>query len=155
MTTVLGREFVQNIYKETQRIEGDGGMMIHNNRRRRTSGGVFLFLVKHDDVIGEEKKREAFKPVVDEEAKRDEDIEELKKTLITQDSPKLRPLVDSIRAQEMCSTREFDWFCFIACPDRYLNSDYPFSIGSLQPTSVSSGTSWRRRRRRRGMRSVG
>lgn len=100
VTTALGREFVQAIYKETQRIEEDGGMMIRNNRRRRTSGGVFLFLVKHNDEIGEEKKREAFKPVVDsaeEESKRDEEIEELKKTLITQDSPKLRPRVDAIQ----------------------------------------------------------
>lgn len=106
---VLGREFVQSIYKETQRIEEDGGMMIRNNRRRRTSGGVFLFLVKHNDEIGEEKKREAFKPIVDsaeDTSKRDEEIEELKKTLITQDSPKLRPKLDSIRTQDMSSTRK-------------------------------------------------
>lgn len=100
VTTVCGRDFVQTIFKETQRIEEDGGMMIRGNRRRRTSGGVFLFLVKHNDEIGEEKKREAFKPIVDsaeEQSKRDEDIEELKKTLITQDSPKLRPRIDAIQ----------------------------------------------------------
>lgn len=109
VTTALGREFVQAIYKETQRIEEDGGMMIRGNRRRRTSGGVFLFLVKHNDEIGEEKKREAFKPVVDsaeEESKRDEEIEELKKTLITQDSPKLRPRVDAIQTYSTRKLRE-------------------------------------------------
>lgn len=106
---VLGRGFVQSIYKETQRIEEDGGMMIRNNQRRRTSGGVFFFLIKHDDDITEEKKREAFKAIPDpseEAAKRDEEIEELKKSLITQDSPKLRPKLDSIRSQDICSTRK-------------------------------------------------
>lgn len=110
VTKVFGRELVQGIYRETQRIEEDGGMMIRNNRRRRTSGGVFLFLVKHNDEVTEEQKREAFKDpakesVEDSGRKRDEEIEELKKTLITQDSPKLRPRVDAI---QMCSTREFD-----------------------------------------------
>ena len=99
VTTVLGREFVNGIYKETQRIEEDGGMMIRGNRRRRTSGGVFLFLVKHSDEIDEAKKRDAFKPIADsaeETSKRDEEIEELKKTLITQDSPKMRPRIDAV-----------------------------------------------------------
>lgn len=89
-------------------------MMIRGNRRRRTSGGVFLFLIKHNSDIDEEKKKEAFKVVVDsseETSKRDEEIEELKKSLITQDkdSPKLRPIVDSVKAQDQdtASTREY------------------------------------------------
>lgn len=104
VTVVCGREFVEAIYKETQRIEEDGGMMIRGNRRRRTSGGVFFFLIKHNDEIGEDKKREAFKPIVvdsgEESSKRDEEIEELKKTLNSHDSPKLLSRLDTIQTRK-------------------------------------------------------
>ncbi|XP_017772340.1 PREDICTED: phosphorylated adapter RNA export protein [Nicrophorus vespilloides] len=48
---VAGKEKTNRIFKETQRIEREGGMFILNNTRRRTSGGVFLLLVKHDNEL--------------------------------------------------------------------------------------------------------
>ncbi|ROT70822.1 putative phosphorylated adapter RNA export protein [Penaeus vannamei] len=39
---VLGREKALELYKETQKVEREGGLMILNGSRRRTSGGVYL-----------------------------------------------------------------------------------------------------------------
>lgn len=87
--------------------------MIMNGRRRRTSGGVFIFLVKHSD-IPEEKKKEAFtldSEKCTESSRRDEEIEELKKTLITNDkgSPTLRPK-ELLNHQDTSTTRNLFLF---------------------------------------------
>lgn len=54
---VLGREKALDLYKNTQELERDGGLMVLNGSRRRTSGGVYLHLLKtyptleHTDLI--------------------------------------------------------------------------------------------------------
>ncbi|EDW36114.1 GL17621 [Drosophila persimilis] len=60
VVAVLGMDLPLELYKETQRIEADGGMMIKNGRRRRTPGGVFLFLLKHHDNITPEQQKSIF-----------------------------------------------------------------------------------------------
>ncbi|KAI8128657.1 hypothetical protein FF38_10804 [Lucilia cuprina] len=57
---VLGTELPLKIYKETQRIEAEGGMTIKNGQRRRTPGGVFLFLLKHNDALTAEDQKAIF-----------------------------------------------------------------------------------------------
>ncbi|RXG70935.1 Phosphorylated adapter RNA export protein [Armadillidium vulgare] len=47
---VLGHEKALELYRNTQKMEKEGGMMINNGSRRRTSGGVFLNLLKTFDV---------------------------------------------------------------------------------------------------------
>ncbi|XP_068206848.1 phosphorylated adapter RNA export protein [Palaemon carinicauda] len=42
----IGREKALELYKETQEIEKNGGLMILDGTRRRTSGGVFLQLLR-------------------------------------------------------------------------------------------------------------
>ncbi|KAI9577823.1 phosphorylated adapter RNA export protein [Glossina fuscipes] len=90
---VLGTELPFEIYKETQRIEAEGGMTIKNGKRRRTPGGVFLFLLKHHDSISAEdqkaifsedrlkiqKKNKDLKSII-----RERKVEELKKRLSEQ-----------------------------------------------------------------------
>jgi len=87
---VLGRDLPIKIFKETQKIEKDGGMMIMNGQRRRTPGGVFLFLLKHSDEIPQNQKNlifieEARKKNQEKKTlqsiKRDREVEELKKSL--------------------------------------------------------------------------
>ncbi|ALC40541.1 Phax [Drosophila busckii] len=87
---VLGVDVPLQLYKETQRIEADGGMMIKNGRRRRTPGGVFLFLLKHNDNITPEQQKSIFSEDRHNETKsrkqietliRDRKVEELKKCL--------------------------------------------------------------------------
>ncbi|XP_033252866.1 phosphorylated adapter RNA export protein-like isoform X2 [Drosophila miranda] len=93
VVAVLGMDLPLELYKETQRIEADGGMMIKNGRRRRTPGGVFLFLLKHHDNITPEQQKSIF----DEDRQnmnkslkqietlmRDRKVEELKKCLSKQ-----------------------------------------------------------------------
>ncbi|XP_076041893.1 phosphorylated adaptor for RNA export isoform X2 [Oratosquilla oratoria] len=46
VVTVLGRTKALELYKETQKLEQDGGLMTLDLRRRRTSGGVFLHILK-------------------------------------------------------------------------------------------------------------
>lgn len=52
---ILGKEMPMEIFKETQRIERDGGMMVMNGIRRRTPGGVFYFylniMIKYQQKI--------------------------------------------------------------------------------------------------------
>ncbi|KAH8415934.1 hypothetical protein KR222_004324, partial [Zaprionus bogoriensis] len=87
---VLGIEVPLELYRETQRIEADGGMMIKNGRRRRTPGGVFLFLLKHHDSITPAQQKSIFSEDRQNEIKsrkqietliRDRKVEELKKCL--------------------------------------------------------------------------
>lgn len=60
VVSVIGREASMNLYKITQKIEREGGMMTMNKLRRRTPGGIFLFLLKTSDKIDEDLKREIF-----------------------------------------------------------------------------------------------
>lgn len=57
---VIGKEASLNLYKTTQKIELEGGMLTMNKNRRRTPGGIFLFLLKTSDKIDEDKKSEIF-----------------------------------------------------------------------------------------------
>ncbi|XP_039758904.1 phosphorylated adapter RNA export protein [Pararge aegeria] len=50
---VTGASKAIEIFKETQRIEADGGMLVMNGTRRRTSGGIFFFLLKRDDEVSQ------------------------------------------------------------------------------------------------------
>lgn len=90
---VLGTDLPLKIYKETQRIEAEGGMTIKNGKRRRTPGGVFLFLLKHNDALTIEDSKAIFcedrhndnKKRKDMTSKmRDRKVEELKKRLSEQ-----------------------------------------------------------------------
>ncbi|XP_017015127.1 phosphorylated adapter RNA export protein [Drosophila takahashii] len=90
---ILGMELPIELYKETQRIEADGGMMIKNGKRRRTPGGVFLFLLKHHDSITQEQQKSIFSEDRQSLSKsrkqidallRDRKVEELKKCLSKQ-----------------------------------------------------------------------
>uniref|UniRef100_A0A182W799 Phosphorylated adapter RNA export protein n=1 Tax=Anopheles minimus TaxID=112268 RepID=A0A182W799_9DIPT len=86
----LGKEIPMKLFKETQKIEADGGMLVVKGWRRRTPGGVFLFLLKHCEEVDQEIKKTIFQE--DKKAKqkewkltknlnRDKKVEELKKTL--------------------------------------------------------------------------
>ncbi|XP_037714242.1 phosphorylated adapter RNA export protein [Drosophila subpulchrella] len=90
---ILGMDLPLQLYKETQRIEADGGMMIKNGKRRRTPGGVFLFLLKHHDSITQEQQKSIFsedRQSLNKSRKqietlmRDRKVEELKKCLSKQ-----------------------------------------------------------------------
>ncbi|KAH8284969.1 hypothetical protein KR054_003348 [Drosophila jambulina] len=90
---VLGIDLPLELYKETQRIEADGGMMIKNGKRRRTPGGVFLFLLKHHNSISQEQQKSIFnedRQSLNKSRKqietlmRDRKVEELKKCLSKQ-----------------------------------------------------------------------
>ncbi|KAH8254570.1 hypothetical protein KR032_010946 [Drosophila birchii] len=90
---VLGMDLPLELYKETQRIEADGGMMIKNGKRRRTPGGVFLFLLKHHNSISQEQQKSIFnedRQSLNKSRKqietlmRDRKVEELKKCLSKQ-----------------------------------------------------------------------
>ncbi|XP_055917339.1 phosphorylated adapter RNA export protein [Eupeodes corollae] len=87
---VIGPDLAVEMFKETQRIERDGGMMILNGKRRRTPGGVFFFLLKnHDRITPDEMKlifydeRQAANRTQKEiqALKRHRKVEELKKRL--------------------------------------------------------------------------
>ncbi|KAK4885508.1 hypothetical protein RN001_001779 [Aquatica leii] len=60
IVTTAGKAKALELFKETQRIEKQGGMMIMNQSRRRTPGGVFLFLVKHDHNLTREQMMTIF-----------------------------------------------------------------------------------------------
>ncbi|XP_055638246.1 phosphorylated adapter RNA export protein isoform X2 [Toxorhynchites rutilus septentrionalis] len=90
VVNVLGKEIPAKLFKETQKIEADGGMLIMNGARRRTPGGVFLFLLKHNEEIDKDDKKAIFleeKKAAIKERKtsqavnREKKVEELKKTL--------------------------------------------------------------------------
>jgi PHAX RNA-binding domain len=60
VVSVIGREASMNLYKITQKIEREGGMLTMMKNRRRTPGGIFLFLLKTSDKIDEDLKKEVF-----------------------------------------------------------------------------------------------
>lgn len=60
VVSVIGKESSMNLYKITQKIEREGGMLTMNKNRRRTPGGIFLFLLKTSDKIDEDLKKEVF-----------------------------------------------------------------------------------------------
>ncbi|KAL7646726.1 UNVERIFIED_CONTAM: hypothetical protein RMT77_001979 [Armadillidium vulgare] len=57
---VLGHEKALELYRNTQKMEKEGGMMINNGSRRRTSGGVFLNLLKTFDGVSSEQMERIF-----------------------------------------------------------------------------------------------
>ncbi|CAG9563800.1 unnamed protein product [Danaus chrysippus] len=57
---VLGAKKAIEIYKETQRIEADGGMLVMNGTRRRTPGGIYFFLLKRDDDVSQDMINQIF-----------------------------------------------------------------------------------------------
>lgn len=86
----IGSEIPIKLFGETQKIELDGGMMTMDGYRRRTPGGVFLFLLKHCTEITKEQRKVIFyddkkkfekKRKNPQEAKRDQKVEQLKKSL--------------------------------------------------------------------------
>ncbi|XP_063700175.1 phosphorylated adapter RNA export protein [Culicoides brevitarsis] len=86
----IGSEIPIKLFAETQKIELDGGMMTMDGYRRRTPGGVFLFLLKHCSDITKEQKKVIFyddkkkfekKRKNSHETKRDQKVEQLKKSL--------------------------------------------------------------------------
>lgn len=86
----IGSEIPMKLFAETQKIELDGGMMTMDGYRRRTPGGVFLFLLKHCTEITKEQKKVIFyddkkrfekKKKNPHELKRDQKVEQLKKSL--------------------------------------------------------------------------
>lgn len=90
VVNTLGPDLSIKLFKETQKIESDGGMLIVNGMRRRTPGGVFLFLLKNCDDISKQQKKDIFldetrKTIksrkISQALKRDLEVEELKKSL--------------------------------------------------------------------------
>ena len=55
----MGRDVALDLFQQTRKIEGGGGMMIKNGSRRRTPGGLYLQLLrdraKEDHRIDENK----------------------------------------------------------------------------------------------------
>ncbi|OWR49929.1 putative Phosphorylated adaptor for RNA export [Danaus plexippus plexippus] len=60
IVAVLGAKKAIEIYKETQRIEADGGMLVMNGTRRRTPGGIYFFLLKRDDDVSQDMINQIF-----------------------------------------------------------------------------------------------
>lgn len=90
IVNTIGKAVPMEIFRETQKIESDGGMLIMNGQRRRTPGGVFLFLLKRHDTISKADKKTIFaeeRKTLNKEKKikqnqnREKKVEELKKTL--------------------------------------------------------------------------
>nr|XP_021183060.2 phosphorylated adapter RNA export protein [Helicoverpa armigera] len=57
---VVGANKAIEIYKETQRVEAEGGMLVMNGTRRRTPGGIYFFLLKRDDDVSPEMVNQIF-----------------------------------------------------------------------------------------------
>jgi len=61
---LVGRDVALDLFQQTRKIEGGGGMMIKNGSRRRTPGGLYLQLLrdraKEDTRIDENKVRSFF-----------------------------------------------------------------------------------------------
>ena len=43
---LVGRDVALDLFQQTRKIEGGGGMMIKNGSRRRTPGGLYLQLLR-------------------------------------------------------------------------------------------------------------
>ena len=46
MVELVGRDVALDLFQQTRKIEGGGGMMIKNGSRRRTPGGLYLQLLR-------------------------------------------------------------------------------------------------------------
>lgn len=44
---VMGADFAEELLRETQTVEAEGGMFLERENRRRTPGGVFFFLARN------------------------------------------------------------------------------------------------------------
>ncbi|XP_046969995.1 phosphorylated adapter RNA export protein [Vanessa cardui] len=95
---VIGVSKAIEIYKETQRIEADGGMLVMNGTRRRTPGGIYFFLLKRDDdisqsminqIFNEERKETARKIKKTRAKSRQKVMEQLKQSLTDSELPSL------------------------------------------------------------------
>ncbi|XP_075981228.1 phosphorylated adaptor for RNA export isoform X2 [Anticarsia gemmatalis] len=95
---VLGAHKAIDLYKETQEIEADGGMLVMNGTRRRTPGGIYFFLLKRDDDVSQEMitqifnedKKENTRKVKRARAKsRQKVMEQLKQSLTDSELPSL------------------------------------------------------------------
>ena len=53
---VCGIEFAQDILRQTQEVEANGGMLTLDGSRRRSPGGVFFYLAK-EQMSGENRKQ--------------------------------------------------------------------------------------------------
>jgi len=60
LVKIVGRRVVWNFFKETQKIEASGGMVINNGARRRTAGGVMLHLLRKTEDEGIKEKVKKF-----------------------------------------------------------------------------------------------
>jgi len=61
LVKTVGRKVVMDFFKETQKIERKGGMVINNGARRRTPGGVLLHLLrKTEDAQIKDKVKQFF-----------------------------------------------------------------------------------------------
>ncbi|XP_055374421.1 phosphorylated adapter RNA export protein [Condylostylus longicornis] len=127
---VLGKDLPIQIFKETQKIEKEGGLMIINGKRRRTPGGVFLYLLKHNGLISPDDRREIFveerktanrKHKSMQAIKRDKKVEELKKRL-------------SEREREFNSTSKNK-----EAPSRSLLKPESISLSNPPPSPVTNG----------------
>ncbi|XP_072167033.1 uncharacterized protein [Diadema setosum] len=70
---VLGVKKSIEIWKQTEKIEHDGGMMIMNRSRRRSPGGVFIHMMKTDPDVSPQDIKEIFaeeKKIFEAERKR-------------------------------------------------------------------------------------
>ncbi|KAJ2948337.1 hypothetical protein O0L34_g7576 [Tuta absoluta] len=95
---VLGPSKAIEIYKETQRVEADGGMMVMNGTRRRTPGGIYFFLLKRDDDVSQDMVNQIFTEDRKETARkfkrsrtrsRQQVVEQLKQSLTDSELPNL------------------------------------------------------------------
>ncbi|KAL4708460.1 hypothetical protein ACJJTC_001176 [Scirpophaga incertulas] len=95
---VLGVHKAIEIYKETQRVEADGGMLVMNGTRRRTPGGIYFFLLKRDNEVSQEMVMKIFNEDRRETARRikksrantrQKVMEQLKQSLTDSELPSL------------------------------------------------------------------
>ncbi|CAH0590116.1 unnamed protein product [Chrysodeixis includens] len=106
---IVGAEKAIEIYKETQRVEADGGLLIINGTRRRTSGGLYFYLLKNDpDVTQEmvsqmfsEDRRETHRQIKRARAScRQKVMEQLKQSLTDSELPSLLSRGEAAAASE-------------------------------------------------------
>ncbi|KAG6458461.1 phosphorylated adapter RNA export protein isoform X2 [Manduca sexta] len=95
---VIGVNKAIELYKETQRLEADGGMLVVNGTRRRTPGGIYFFLLKRDNEVSQEMisqifnedRRETARNIKKARSKsRQKVMEELKQSLTEAELPSL------------------------------------------------------------------